>query len=145
MQAGVVPHLLDTQYRMHPSISQFPSDAFYGGSIKDGITAADRPLPLGIQWPNPKFPVMFIPANNGMESKSGTSQVQALCPPPYSPTASTTPFAPPHHSRHRTTRTIAPLPPLPPPACFSSRKLSLNLPLADTWGWIGVELHPVQK
>ena len=31
VSAGVVPELLDTQYRMHPAISQFPSDCFYGG------------------------------------------------------------------------------------------------------------------
>jgi superfamily I DNA and/or RNA helicase len=30
------------QYRMHPAISQFPSDCFYAGAIADGVTAADR-------------------------------------------------------------------------------------------------------
>lgn len=29
-------HLLDTQYRMHPQISAFPSQAFYDGLLKDG-------------------------------------------------------------------------------------------------------------
>jgi senataxin len=29
-------HLLDTQYRMHPHISQFPSRSFYDGLLKDG-------------------------------------------------------------------------------------------------------------
>ena len=29
-------HLLDTQYRMHPEISQFPSKAFYDGKLLDG-------------------------------------------------------------------------------------------------------------
>ncbi|KAL9283165.1 putative P-loop containing nucleoside triphosphate hydrolase, DNA2/NAM7 helicase, AAA [Arabidopsis thaliana] len=28
-------HLLDVQYRMHPSISRFPNKEFYGGRIKD--------------------------------------------------------------------------------------------------------------
>ncbi|EGG19861.1 Regulator of nonsense transcripts [Cavenderia fasciculata] len=29
-------HMLDTQYRMHPSISKFPSDQFYQAKLKDG-------------------------------------------------------------------------------------------------------------
>ena len=48
VQAGVAPCVLDTQYRMHPAIAEFPSDCFYGGRIRDGITALDRPAPLGL-------------------------------------------------------------------------------------------------
>lgn len=33
---GYTPHLLDTQYRMHPSISQFPNMKFYDKRIFDG-------------------------------------------------------------------------------------------------------------
>lgn len=33
-------HLLDTQYRMHPEISVYPSAAFYDGKLKDGPNMA---------------------------------------------------------------------------------------------------------
>lgn len=36
------PHMLDTQYRMHPTISEFPRNKFYNGLLKDGITAEQR-------------------------------------------------------------------------------------------------------
>lgn len=35
-------HMLDTQYRMHPKISEFPIKRFYNGLLKDGISASDR-------------------------------------------------------------------------------------------------------
>eukprot|EP00954_Amorphochlora_amoebiformis_P025046 1370474-Amorphochlora_amoeboformis.AAC.1 len=30
LRKGVQPQMLDTQYRMHPSISEFPGDMVYG-------------------------------------------------------------------------------------------------------------------
>lgn len=39
------PILLDTQYRMHASISSFSAREFYGGALKDGIVRSS-PLPL---------------------------------------------------------------------------------------------------
>lgn len=33
--------MLDTQYRMHPELSQYPSSAFYGGALKDGPNVID--------------------------------------------------------------------------------------------------------
>lgn len=36
MEKNVKPYLLNVQYRMHPSISKFPSSEFYKGELKDG-------------------------------------------------------------------------------------------------------------
>lgn len=38
------PHMLDTQYRMHPLISDFPRRRFYQSLLKDGIGAEDRKM-----------------------------------------------------------------------------------------------------
>lgn len=47
------PFLLDTQYRMHPAISEFPRNEFYDDKLKDGITEKDR------QLKKVKFPVFY--------------------------------------------------------------------------------------
>lgn len=44
------PCMLNTQYRMHPKISQFPRKVFYGGELLDGVTSEDRALP-GVKYP----------------------------------------------------------------------------------------------
>ena len=46
-QAGIQPMLLDTQYRMHPAIAEFPSAAFYRSRLKSSPRPADRPAPQG--------------------------------------------------------------------------------------------------
>ena len=38
------------QYRMHPALSEFPSDAFYEGSLQNGVGAAERSAP-GVAFP----------------------------------------------------------------------------------------------
>ncbi|VEU19902.1 DEKNAAC100549 [Brettanomyces naardenensis] len=48
------PVMLDTQYRMHPEISEFPRNKFYDGLLKDGVTAEDRTLP------NVNYPLFFL-------------------------------------------------------------------------------------
>ena len=50
---GIDSVQLDTQYRMHPSISSYPSSAFYDGSLKDGAKLLDRrPTRIfGFSWP----------------------------------------------------------------------------------------------
>jgi hypothetical protein len=74
---GVEPLLLDTQYRMHPAISQFPADFFYGGRICDGIEASDRPAPAGFRWPRSDWPVAFVPMRRGREVVEGVSRYNA--------------------------------------------------------------------
>jgi superfamily I DNA and/or RNA helicase len=48
--SGIRPKsiLLDTQYRMHPDICQFVSEAFYEDKLKSGISAEDRVIPQDI-------------------------------------------------------------------------------------------------
>ena len=66
---GVKPKLLDVQFRMHPALSRFPSDAFYDGRVKSGTLARDRPAPSGFAWPNAGVPIAFVPV--GVPGVSG--------------------------------------------------------------------------
>jgi len=59
-QNSSVAKMLDTQYRSHPFIFDFPSRFFYDGKLKTGIDPKNRPLPKGFSWPNSK-PVAFVP------------------------------------------------------------------------------------
>ena len=72
---GVHPVLLDTQYRMHPVIAEFPSDSFYAGKLKTGIEYRARLPPAGFDWPVQGAPVAFVPVNEAEEVKDGHSYV----------------------------------------------------------------------
>ena len=63
VEMGIVPHLLNTQYRMHPSISEFPNSQFYEGLLEDGVTATEREAPAGLLWPDWEAPLSFLPVN----------------------------------------------------------------------------------
>ena len=79
---GNRPIRLQVQYRMHPALSEFPSNMFYEGSLQNGVTEADRQLLMlpdfagkeDFPWPVPDKP-MFFYSIAGMEeiSASGTS------------------------------------------------------------------------
>ncbi|KAL7722559.1 Nonsense-mediated mRNA decay protein [Entamoeba marina] len=69
------PYRLQFQYRMHPSLSEFPSHTFYDGVLQNGVTALERQFePLSSFWYQPTRPMMFI-ASNGKEGfgSTGTS------------------------------------------------------------------------
>jgi regulator of nonsense transcripts 1 len=79
---GLRPNRLQVQYRMHPILSEFPSNMFYEGSLQNGVTELDRQLRHmsgyagkdEFPWPNKSKP-MFFWSVAGMEeiSASGTS------------------------------------------------------------------------
>jgi regulator of nonsense transcripts 1 len=72
---GIRPIRLVVQYRMHPAMSEFPSNTFYEGSLQNGVTADDRKTSKEeFPWINPDCPIMFW-NQQGIEevSASGTS------------------------------------------------------------------------
>ena len=72
---GVVPVRLQVQYRMHPALSEFPSNMFYEGSLQNGVTMHQRMRrEVDFPWPVAERPMMFW-SNLGNEeiSASGTS------------------------------------------------------------------------
>jgi len=53
--------ILDTQYRMHPSISHFSSQMFYDGRLFSGVRPIDRHIfRHRFPWVNPENPVLFL-------------------------------------------------------------------------------------
>lgn len=71
----IEPKMLQVQYRMHPCLSEFPSNMFYSGELQNGVTEANRiRRDVDFPWPNFEMPMMFW-CNTGQEeiSASGTS------------------------------------------------------------------------
>jgi len=72
---GIKPIRLQVQYRMHPCLSEFPSNTFYEGTLQNGVTINER-LYKGIDfpWPVPNKPMFFYYCLGQEEiSASGTS------------------------------------------------------------------------
>ncbi|OAG29608.1 regulator of nonsense transcripts 1 [Nematocida displodere] len=72
---GLKPSVLLTQYRMHPLISQWPSEAFYGGMLLNGVTAtSNQPR----AWGKTPTPLMFysIPGPETFTNPSYYNQEQ---------------------------------------------------------------------
>ncbi|KAL7017145.1 hypothetical protein ACKWTF_010272 [Chironomus riparius] len=71
---GIRPFRLEVQYRMHPELSQFPSNFFYEGSLQNGVCAEERKLRVDFPWPSPECPMFFLVTQGAEEiAGSGTS------------------------------------------------------------------------
>ena len=72
---GVRPVRLQVQYRMHPALSEFPSNTFYEGTLQNGIAVGDRTQDaIDFPWPVPSKPMFFYNCLGQEEiSSSGTS------------------------------------------------------------------------
>jgi regulator of nonsense transcripts 1 len=71
----IKPHMLQVQYRMHPILSEFPSNTFYSGNLQNGVSAEERiHYSVNFNWPNPNKPMFFYHIAGTEEfSASGTS------------------------------------------------------------------------
>lgn len=72
---GIRPIRLEVQYRMHPALSEFPSNLFYEGSLQNGVFADTRTLKgIDFPWPVHDKPMFFYCCQGQEEiAGSGTS------------------------------------------------------------------------
>ncbi|MBK30394.1 MAG: hypothetical protein CMB49_06810 [Euryarchaeota archaeon] len=61
IDSGIPVNMLEVQYRMHPTIRDYPSGRFYEGRLEDGGDALTRTAPAGVTWPDWEHPVAFVP------------------------------------------------------------------------------------
>eukprot|EP00835_Amoeboradix_gromovi_P000478 NODE_17_length_41373_cov_0.337016.p2 type:complete len:879 gc:universal NODE_17_length_41373_cov_0.337016:8591-5955(-) len=68
---GFKPLMLQIQYRMHPGLSEFPSNMFYEGNLQNGVNRLNRQPTLQFPWPNNELPMLFFNCQ-GQEEMSGS-------------------------------------------------------------------------
>ena len=66
---GLKPKMLQVQYRMHPCLSEFPSNMFYEGQLQNGVNKQLRYSNV-FPWPT-ELPLLFYHVM-GQEEMSGT-------------------------------------------------------------------------
>lgn len=53
-------YISQVQYRMHPALSEFPSNSFYEGTLQNGVTINERQSSgIDFPWPVPNRPMFF--------------------------------------------------------------------------------------
>jgi len=73
VKLNFTPIRLNVQYRMHPCLSEFPSNMFYDGSLQNGVTTLERlRKDVDFPWPVAEMPMMFW-SNLGNEEISASS------------------------------------------------------------------------
>ena len=76
-EAGQPIYMLNEQYRMHPKISHFPRNIFYGGALKDGPNVTQpnygNPLRGTVCGALPNFSPFMILDLDSQEERGGTS------------------------------------------------------------------------
>ncbi|KAL3907957.1 MAG: hypothetical protein SGPRY_009983, partial [Prymnesium sp.] len=77
LRLGVEPYLLDTQYRMHPSLALFPSKEFYAGRYTSGVSAEDRPQLRGFTWPRSSVNAALVLSTSPEDAGSSLSKRNA--------------------------------------------------------------------
>jgi len=70
LSMGMEYTLLTAQYRMHPSISAFPSWRFYRDELKNAVSAQDRQLPQGLPF---RSNIVFLHVD-AIEASGGSSK-----------------------------------------------------------------------
>lgn len=76
VELGFAPHMLDTQYRMHPILAEFPNMTYYNRQLKNGVTAVNRPIQPGLPYIQSTKPLLLYHIE-GLESmgSKGTSYI----------------------------------------------------------------------
>jgi len=63
--------MLDTQYRMHPTIAEFPARHIYDNKLQSQVDPLKRVPPRGFPWPQRAHPVAFV--ETGASAAEGSS------------------------------------------------------------------------